>query len=216
MNHLNQVFTPSKAEIWQQFCSEISNEIVHCQVWQGERVVVKEQQWTISLDTYNRRLSTKKGILNYTYTRIRAPYLNQDNFQFTIYRKGVYSDLGKFFGMENIQSDDPWLDQNFIIQSNSQAKVKELLKNPRIYELMSSYQSINLPTGADEGWFGTCFPEGLDELYLQIHGIIKDIDRLKCLFELFAQTLNYLCQMNSYDSISPKFVLDAIERNSWP
>ena len=40
----------------------------------------------------------------------------------------------------------------------------------------------------DEGWFGTSFPEGVDELFFRVGGVIKDVERLKSLYDLFAET----------------------------
>ena len=37
----------------------------------------------------------------------------------------------------------------------------------------------------DDGWFKLKFPEGVDELYFEVVGIIKDKERLKNLFDLF-------------------------------
>ena len=55
----------------------------------------------------------------------------------------------------------------------------------------------------DEGWFGTSFPEGVDELHFQTVGIIKDVERLKLLYELFAETLDQLCRMGAAYKQSP-------------
>jgi hypothetical protein len=41
------------------------------------------------------------------------------------------------------------------------------------------------------------FPAGVDELKFQVAGVIKDLDRLKLLYELFAETLDELCRMGS-------------------
>ena len=49
----------------------------------------------------------------------------------------------------------------------------------------------------DEGWFGTKFPEGVDELYFVVVGVIKDIERLALLYELFTETLDELCRMGA-------------------
>ena len=55
----------------------------------------------------------------------------------------------------------------------------------------------------DEGWFGAKFPQGVDELHFVVHGIIKDIDRLKELFELFSETLYQLVEMGVALPASP-------------
>jgi hypothetical protein len=41
------------------------------------------------------------------------------------------------------------------------------------------------------------FPIDVDELYFQVTGTIEDVETLKSLFELFAQTLKQLCRIGS-------------------
>ena len=49
----------------------------------------------------------------------------------------------------------------------------------------------------DEGWFGTHFPEGTDLLQFRVHGVIKDVDLLKKLYDLFAEVLHEMCRIGS-------------------
>ena len=49
----------------------------------------------------------------------------------------------------------------------------------------------------NEGWFGPQFPQDVDELRFQVVGVIKDIERLKALFDLFAVVLDQLCRIGS-------------------
>ena len=49
----------------------------------------------------------------------------------------------------------------------------------------------------DGGFWGKSFPQGVDELYFRVVGVIKDVDRLKLLYELFSETLDELCRMGS-------------------
>jgi len=51
--------------------------------------------------------------------------------------------------------------------------------------------------GDDEGWFGPSFPEGVDKLEFMALGVIIDAERLKRLYELFAETLDELCRIGS-------------------
>ncbi len=41
------------------------------------------------------------------------------------------------------------------------------------------------------------FPGGVDELYCRVSGVVKDLDRLKSLYYLFAEMLNHLCHIGS-------------------
>jgi hypothetical protein len=45
------------------------------------------------------------------------------------------------------------------------------------------------------GFWGKRLPKGVDELYFEVVGLIKDVDRLKLLYELFSETLDELCRM---------------------
>ena len=56
---------------------------------------------------------------------------------------------------------------------------------PKIRELIAAQKDIKFDVKDDEGWFGTKFPEGVDELHFAVAGVIKDVDRLKLLYDLF-------------------------------
>ncbi len=59
----------------------------------------------------------------------------------------------------------------------------------------------------DEGWFGQKFPNGVDELKFHVGGFIKDLDRLKQLYELFAEVLDQLSRMGSAGPGDPQVQL---------
>jgi hypothetical protein len=44
-------------------------------------------------------------------------------------------------------------------------------------------------------WFGPKFPQDVDELHFQVVCVIKDVDRLRSLFDLFVAVLDQLCNM---------------------
>ena len=46
-------------------------------------------------------------------------------------------------------------------------------------------------------WFGPKFPQDVDELHFQVVVVIKDVERLKALFDLFAAALNQLLKLGS-------------------
>ena len=58
-----------------------------------------------------------------------------------------------------------------------------------------------------EGWFGPEFPEGTDELVFTVGGIIKDVERLKQLYEMFGETLDQLCRIGSAYERAPGVTL---------
>lgn len=196
MSLLRDLFGPSRDEIWQQFAAAVGGNFTGGGFWTGGgKVEAVHGQWTVTLDTYT--VSTGKSSV--TYTRIRAPYVNPDGFRFNIYRRGIFSNLGKKLGMQDVTVGYPQFDDDFIIKGNDEAKLRRLFADAKLRELISAQPDINFSVKDDEErfWGGRSFPPDVDELYFQVTGVIKDVDRLKQLFDLFSETLEELCRMGS-------------------
>ena len=71
------------------------------------------------------------------------------------------------------------------------------LLRPEDPALIPAQPKIRLEVKDSEGWFGPKFPEDVDELHFQVVGVIKDVERLKGLFDLFAEVLDRLCRIGS-------------------
>jgi hypothetical protein len=199
MGLLRQIFGPSREEIWRQLSSEIGAQYVESSFLKGSKVQIHHGQWTITLDMFYCN--------KITYTRIRAPYINKDRFQFTIYRKGFFSDLGKLLGMQDVEVGYPEFDEDFIIKGNDKQKLRALFANPKIRQLLEMQPSVHLTVKDDEGWFSKTFPKGVDELYFSVADVIKDVERLKSLYYLFAEVLNQLCHIGSAYENDPQLEL---------
>jgi len=196
---MRSLLGPSKQEIWKQLCEEIGAQYVDGSFWKGDKVQGTHGPWTITLDTY----TISDGKTSTTYTRMRAPFVDPAGFRFTVYRKGIFSDVGKWFGMQDIEIGYPTFDHGFIIKSNQEGKLRELLADSKLQELISQQPQIYFSVKEDEGVFGSKFPEGVDELYFQVVGTIKDVERLKSLYELFAETLDQLCRIGAASDMAP-------------
>jgi hypothetical protein len=199
MGLLRQVFGPSKEEIWSQLSREIGAEYNEGGLFKAGKVILAYHEWEITLDTYT--VSTGKSHI--TYTRMRAPYVNRDGFRFNIYRKSVFSWIGKLFGTQDVEVGDAFFDDQFIIQGEPEHLVRSLLTNERIRQLIYDQKDIHFEIKDDEGLFKKSFPEGVDMLYFQVVGVIKDKDRLKSLFDLFALVLDQLCRLGSAYETDP-------------
>jgi len=204
MGLLRQVFGPSKEEIWSQLSQEIGADYEESGFFKEGKVVLSHRQWEITLDTYT--VHTGKSTI--IYTRMRAPYVNRDGFRFNIYRKSVFSWIGKLFGVKDIEIGDAFFDDEFIIQGEPEALVSRLLSNVEVRQIIQNQPNIHFQVKDDEGWFKTKFPEGVDELYFEVVGVIKDKERLKKLFDLFALVLDELCRFGSAYENEPKVILE--------
>jgi hypothetical protein len=98
-------------------------------------------------------------------------------------------------------------DADFVIKGTDEARLRQLFSDPHIRELIALQRDIHFTVKDDEGWFGTKFPDGVDELYFQVSGVIKDVERLKLLYDLFAETLDALCRMGSAYESAPDVTL---------
>ncbi len=183
------LFGASKKEVWEQLSKEIQGDYIDAGFWTGSKVQAHVGNWIVLFDTY----TVSTGKTSTTYTRIRAPFKNPNNFYFKIYRKGIFSDLGKFLGMEDIIVGCSGFDDDFIIKGNNEGKILQLFSNEKIREVLELQPSISLEIKDDEGFFSSNFPSNVDELYFTVVGVIKDIERLKELYELFAEVLKELC-----------------------
>ena len=196
-------FGPSKDELWKQLSQEIGADYVAGSLWQGSKVQAHVGPWVITLDSY----TVSSGHSQVTYTRMRAPYVNGGGFRFSIYRKGIFSELGKLMGMQDIEVGNPEFDEAFIIKGNDEFKVRDLFGNRKIQELIAAQPQIHLTVRDSEGWFGPKFPDDVDELLFQVVGVIKDLPRLKLLYDLFAEVLDQLCRLGAAVKSNPNVSL---------
>ena len=174
-------FGPSKLEVLRQLSQEIGAEFVDGGYWKENKVQGVSNPGRLRSTSYASPCAQNQHIY---YTRIRAPYINPENFRFTIYRKGIFSELGKLLGMQDIEVGDPEFDESFIIKGNDETTVVRLFANSKIREMIHAQPKIRLEVKDNDGWFGSKFPADVDELHFRVVGVIKDVERLKALFDL--------------------------------
>lgn len=180
------LFGTSRKEVWKQLSEEINASYIEGGPFKGPRIEYKHNIWTIYLDTYT--VSTGKS--NITYTRMRVPFVNNKKFLFKIYRKGVFSNIGKALGMQDIEIGYDYFDNDYIIKGNDELLLRKLFHNYKIQNLIENQSRILLEIKDNEGRFGPKFKDNESELYFVVIGVIKDKEKLKNLFELFVQILD--------------------------
>jgi hypothetical protein len=189
VSFFRSLFGPSKEQAWTRLAQEVEGRFLGGGLFSADAVQARAGDWIITLDTY----TVSTGQASQTFTRLRAPYVNPERFHFRIYRSSMFSGLGKRLGMQDIEVGHEVFDRDFIIQGTSAPRVRGLFGNAKIRALIQKQPRIDLRVKDDEGWFQGKFPSGVDELYFVCGGVIKDMDQLRGLFELFAEVLNQLC-----------------------
>lgn len=176
----------SRKEVWKQLSEEIHARYIEGGYFKIPRLEYHHNSWTIYLDTYT--VSTGKSHI--TYTRMRAPFINQKKFLFKIYRKGVFSNIGKAFGMQDIEIGYDYFDNDYIIKGNDELLIRRVFQNHELRDLIEKQKKILLEIKNNEGRFGPKFKDHESELYFICIGVITDKERLKNLFELFKKIMN--------------------------
>lgn len=197
------IFGPSQKETWTKVSEDLDATFVKGGFWQANKVVVQEKKWTITLDTF--AVHTQHAHI--PFTRMRTPFVSRDGFRFKVSRRGFFSPLAILFGKKTVSAGIPEFDKKFVIQSNDEYKLRKLFAHQAIRELVEGQKQIHLEIKDDEGWTGPKFPSDVDLLYFHASGIIKDNDRLKSMFRLFAEILNELVDVGSAHERAPDVTL---------
>ncbi|OWY22583.1 DUF3137 domain-containing protein [Sphingobacteriales bacterium UPWRP_1] len=195
MELLRQLFGPSKKEIWRLLSERIGGEFIDGGWFGKDQVVVCHKEWTIILDTYV--VHTNNAHIR--YTRMRAPYINKDGFRFTIFRRNFFSDIATFFGMEDIETGtDEEFDYDFVIKGNDDYKLWKFFSNERIRTIIKQLEQVKITVHkATSDAIISPYPKNVDELEFKVRGVIKDIEQLQLLFDLFAEMLDHLCHIGA-------------------
>ncbi len=208
MKFLRKLFGPSQGEIWSQLAQEIGAHYEKGGFFKPARVTLAYRHWKILLDTYSHSFSSGKHTQTIHYTRIRAPFVSKNGLRLKVYRKSIFSRLGKAFGIKSIALGYPCFDDTFIIQGKPENMVRSLLSNELIRELIHNQKDISFEIKDDEGWWTRKkYPQDVDLLYFQATGVIKDKERLKELFNLFSLTLDELCNQGAASEDDPEIKL---------
>jgi len=142
------------------------------------------------------------------YTRLRAPYVNPDGFRFNIYHETVFSGIAHLFGGQDVTTGFDEFDHMFVVKATDEDKVRRLCAGKKLRELVKTEPHLHLFVRNSGDWFADRFPEGVDELVLEVEGEVTDLDRLKRLYAIFAQTLHRLCRIGSAYEDDPHVELE--------
>ena len=200
MGVLRTLFGPSQEEIWSQIAADIGGKFEEGGFLGRDAIRYRSGDWELLLDTY----AVSTGKTTVVFTRMRAPFVNRDGLYFKIYREGLFSGAGRFFGMQDILVGDSFFDDQFVIKGNSEEKIRQLLADGPLKNHLQQQKDVLFEIKDDDGFFGERFPAGTDMLYFQCVGVLKEERRLRGLFDLFAHTLNRLVAIDSAYEDDPR------------
>jgi hypothetical protein len=164
---------------WQDFAAGVGAQFVPGGLFGSSKVLVPVGSTTVTLDSYS--VSTGDDSTD-KYTRLRAPFHRADNFQFTVVREGLLAGaIDRAVGTRGSQIGDAEFDRKFLIQTTDEAKVRRLLGDGHLRQMIIQQPSVRLLLRQHE-------------LHLSVKGIIRDAPRLRSMFELFTALLQRLSE----------------------
>lgn len=191
------LFGRHKQRIWEELAEQINADFFKGNMFRTDRVEAFYKNWMVTLDTFM--------VDKIVYTRIRAPYVNRDDFKFKIYRSNFFREIGKKLGLKDIEVGYEEFDRNFIIQGNDEYKLRMMFQNPHIRELIAYQPAIHLEIKHDAPWLQKKFPKDVNELYFHVGKVLNDLSQLHDLYDLFAITLDHLCHIGTAYEDDPGF-----------
>jgi len=184
------LFGPSRRNVWSKVANELDGHLNHGGFFGKEHLLVNYRNWRIFMDIFT--VSHTEGGST-TYTRLRAPFLSKTDFELKIRRANILSPVGKFLGMQDIEVGDKLFDKKFIIKSNDEQKVKDLLDDEKLKSFLSYPPKMHLEIRHEKSFFlNRGHPPGVYELYFKYKGVLKNEKTIFVLIALFQAMLDRL------------------------
>jgi hypothetical protein len=186
----------SQEELLKQLANELDGAFVEGHYGNSDTIEVNFNGYKIIFDPYFSYTVISGLAMSQGFTRVRVRFNQKDNFNFIIHRKGFFSAVRKLFGAHDILIGDDEFDKSFTIKSNNENRIRLLLSNNSIKEIISSQDNIRLEIFDKIGPFSENVPDGISELYFIHDGSITDIEKLKSLKTLFIEILTDLSKLS--------------------
>lgn len=193
MASLRERFADRENELWKKISDQLGGELTDQKGSRHDKVVAQVGQWTVTLDQHSEAGYRSEHI----YTRLRAPFVNPDGLRFAVSHQSIFTNIGTLVGMQDIKVEHEPFDNMFRVQGSNPDKIKSLFDDDALRELVKLEPHINIQVRDAGNWFEDWFKDEVDELVVEVEGEVKDIDRLKRLFYLFARTLDDMCRLGS-------------------
>jgi hypothetical protein len=193
MASLRERFADHENALWKKLSEEMGGKLTDEKGTRHDKVVVQVGPWAVTLDQHSEAGYRSEHI----YTRLRAPFVNPDGLRFAVSHQTVFANIGKLMGLQYIRVEHEPFDKMFLVQGSDPEIIKELFEDDKLRELTKLEPDIHLQVRDAGSWFEDFFADEVDELVLEVQGEVKDLHRLKRLFDLFARTLNGLCRLGS-------------------
>jgi len=183
-----------KENIWKSFSEQTDGFFFKGEYGMLDGTIITYKNWKIIFDYYD----LYSGKFNERFTRVFVPIDSLDDFKFEIYNNGIIRSIEKIFGAQDIEIGITEFDKRFILKANNGFKLKKLLQNPQIRQLLEIQKEVNFEIS---NYKGIWEKETNDyELSFFIKGEVKSIETLNSLLTLFKLVLDNLTDNHSINN----------------
>ena len=126
----------TEQEIWQQIDADLKKE----EIFDYNALIKqngKEIQFCIDIDPGG---GFEGG---WELTWFKAALSLKNDFKFAIHNEGFTDEIGKFFGMQDIETGHPELDKHLIVKSNNEEKVKTIFADEDIRAVFAALEEFD-------------------------------------------------------------------------
>lgn len=190
VSDLKSSFVDHEEAVWAELWEAMGGVYLNREGWRQDKLMVEHGDWIITLDFHTHGGYRTQAI----YTRLRAAFENPEDFHFKVVPQGLAETVGKLLGMQDVETGDPEFDKTFIVKSNDEPRVGEVLDDPVLRQFLREEPEAFLGLVSMRGDRRDEYPDGVDEVVMEIPGKVEDADRLKRLYMTFARTLAGLCE----------------------
>lgn len=123
-------------------------------------------------------------------TIFSARFPNPDGFRFAMHEESFFDDLGKFFGMQDVEIGYQDFDDRIIVKTNDEGRIRAMLADDHIRTMLQSLKEFIFEIVPPED--DTAGEEGHATLELIIEEGITDPVRLREIYHLFFGILLFI------------------------
>lgn len=181
MPHRNIIAEESEEAIWKVIAAQLNSKKddrdYTAQFSFGQYCV------TLDIDIHpDRGEEDEKPLTSFT-----TPLSNDNDFRFKIEQQGLKHQIGKLFGTQDIIVGQPDVDKKYLIQSNDEEKVKEMLIQSEVSTALLRHPVVNFEI--KENRIGVTRET---VLRLDVDGAITEPSILQSLFQPFKTAISKL------------------------
>ncbi|MEO6150206.1 MAG: hypothetical protein ABIN95_08075 [Mucilaginibacter sp.] len=179
MENENVVSGNTEDGIWKKIAAELTPDVFTYDV----QINLKERPVNLSID-----IDLGGGFEGgFALTQFSAPVTVASDFKFAVHDEGFIDEIGKFFGMQDVETGYDDLDKHLIIKTNDAEKVRQLFADTAARQTFVELADFD---------FGihhhTADNAGQTILELNIDNGITDIDTLKKIYHAFYAVLSII------------------------